>query len=198
MSFKALERETELLVRLARGDERAFEILYYHYSPRLFPFVDKMVRNRRITEEIIQDVFMLLWTNRSHIATVQHPTSYIFSIASHKTLDYQRKIASDKRLLEKVVASAIEFQNETEEQLIYKESAALIKQAVATLPERRRMIYELSRIEGLNHDQIAERLGISRSTVANQMVSALKYIRSFLEKRSGVFSYAIFFFLTSK
>lgn len=198
MSFNPLINESELLAGLAHGDERAFEKLYYHFSPRLFAFVDKMVRNRRITEEIIQDVFIQLWTKRAHIATVAHPTAYIFNIASNKTLDYQRKIASNKRLLEKVMASSSEFHNETEEQLVYNESAAIVQEAIAALPGQRRIIYELSRTEGLNHEQIAEKLGISKSTVANQMVSALKQIRTFLENRSGVFSYAVFFFLTRK
>lgn len=198
MPFNPLNNESELLAELARGDERAFEKLYYHFSPRLFAFVDKMVRNRRITEEIIQDVFIQLWTKRVHIATVIHPTSYIFNIASNKTLDYQRKIASNKRLLEKVIASSSEFHNETEEQLVYNESATIVREAIAALPQQRRIIYELSRTEGLNHEQIAKKLGISKSTVANQMVSALKQIRTFLKNRSGVFSYAAFFFLTQK
>ncbi|MNK28382.1 ECF RNA polymerase sigma factor RpoE [compost metagenome] len=198
MPFYPLINESELLVGLARGDERAFEKLYYHFSPRLFAFVDKMVRNRRITEEIIQEVFIQLWTKRAHISTVAHLTSYIFSIASNKTIDYQRKIASDKRLLEKVIASSSEFHNDTEEQLVYNESAAIVQEAIAALPQQRRIIYELSRTEGLNHQQIAEKLGISKSTVANQVVSALKQIRVFLENRSGVFSFAVFFFLTRK
>lgn len=198
MPFNTLFNESELLAGLAKGDERAFEKLYYHFSPRLFSFVDKMVRNRRITEEIIQEVFIQLWTKRRHLAAVVHPTSYIFHMASNKTLDYQRKIASNKRLLEKVIASSTEFHNETEEQLVYNESAAIVREAIAALPKQRRIIYELSRTEGLSHEQIAEQLGISKSTVANQMVSALKQIRSFMENRSGLFSYAVFFFLTQK
>ena len=198
MAFKTLKNEAELLAKLAGGDERAFETIYYHYGPRLFSFVDKMVRNRRITEEIIQNVFIQLWTIRERIALVDHPTSYIFNMATNKTLDYQRKIAGDRRLLEKVMATAKSVNNDTEEQLELNESAAIVKQAIAALPEQRRIIYELSRNEGLKHEQIAEKLGISKSTVANQMVSALKQIRAFMEKRSGLFSYAAFFFLTHR
>lgn len=198
MANKHLDNEAELLAKLARGDERAFETLYYHFSPRLFPFVDKMVRNRRITEEIIQDVFILLWTRREQVGAAAHPTSYIFNIASNKMLDYQRKIASDKRLLERVMSASSDSHNETEEQLIYNESAVIVREAVDALPEQRRIIYELSRTEGLSHEQISKQLGISKSTVANQMVSALKQIRAFMEKRSGMFSYAIFFLLTRR
>lgn len=198
MSIKKLDNQAELLARLALGDERAFEVLYYHYAPRLLPFVDRMLRNRRTSEEIVQEIFISLWTRRELMATVEHPSSYIFNMASNRTLDYQRKIASDRRLLEKVTATATESDNGTQEQLAYNESAAIVREAIESLPAQRRIIYELSRNEGLSHEQIASQLGISKSTVANQMVSALKQIRAFMEKRSGLFSYAVFFLLTRR
>lgn len=198
MAIKPLDDETEILAKLAEGDERAFGKIYYHYSPRLFPFVDKMVRNRRLTEEIIQEVFIQLWAKKSLLADISHPSSYLFNIAANKTLDFQRKITRDKRLLETAMATAQGSHNETEERLIFNETAAIAREAIAALPAQRRLIYELSRNEGLSHKQIAIKLGISKSTVANQMVSALKQIRRFIESKSGIFSYAAFFFLTQK
>lgn len=193
-----LINENELFAALAEGDERAFETIYHHYNKRLAPFVDKMVRSPELAEEIIQDIFVQLWMNRGILAGVQHPTSYLFNIATNRTLDYLKKIANNARLMDRIAYRSTEFSNETEERLIFKESAQIIEMAVSALPEQRKLIYHLSRNEGLTHEQIAERLNISRNTVKNQMVHALKAIRTFAEKRASVFSIAVFVLLTNK
>jgi len=193
-----LINEPELFAALAEGDERAFETIYHHYNKRLAPFVDKMVRSPELAEEIVQDIFVQLWLNRHLLQNVNHPTSYLFNIATNKTLDYLKKIANNAKLMERIAIRSTEYGNETEERIIFRESAAIIQMAVSALPEQRKMIYHLSRNEGLTHEQIAERLNISRHTVKNQLVHALKYIRNFAEKRASVFSIAAFVILTSK
>ncbi|RNL55565.1 RNA polymerase sigma-70 factor [Pedobacter jejuensis] len=193
-----LINETALFAELAKGNESAFETIYHHYNKRLAPFVEKMVRSPELAEEIIQDIFVQLWINRHLLEDVKHPTSYLFNIATNKTLDYLKKIANNAKLMDKIAYRSTELINDTEERVIFRESAAIIEMAVSALPEQRRMIYHLSRNEGLTHEQIAERLNISRNTVKNQLVTALKSIRQFTEKRASVFSVAAFVLLTSK
>jgi len=198
---KAIHRlinEAELFAGLARGDERCFETIYRHYSDRLFPFVDKMVRSRTLTEEIVQDIFVQIWINRHLLENVQFPTSYLFNIAANKTLTYLKRIAANQKLVDKLAAGALDYSNETEEQLIVKESTRIIELAVASLPEQRRLIWELSRNEGLSHKQIAERLGISPSTVNNQLGHALQHVRAFLENRAGVLSLSVMMTISEK
>lgn len=193
-----LLNEELLFLQLSEGNEQAFDVIYHHYNKRLAPFVDKMVHSPELSEEIIQDIFVHLWANRSLFAQVKHPTAYLFNVATNKTLDYLKKIANNEKLKEKVTYYAAKFSNETEERIYFRESAEIVNQAIAELPEQRRRIYLLSRVEGLSNDEIAKQLDISKNTVANQLVSALKFIRTFLEQRANLFSYAIFVLLTSK
>jgi RNA polymerase sigma-70 factor (family 1) len=193
-----LINENEIFAQLAEGNERAFETIYHHYNKRLAPFVDKMVRSPELAEEIIQDIFVHLWINRHLLTDVKHPTSYLFNIATNKTLDYLKKIANNVKLMDRIAYRSTEISNETEERIIFRESAQIIELAVASLPQQRKLIYHLSRVEGLTHEQIAERLHISRNTVKNQLVSALKSIREFAEKRASVFSIAAYLILSSK
>lgn len=193
-----LWNEALLFQQLSEGSEQAFDVIYHHYNKRLAPFVEKMVHSPELSEEIIQDIFVHIWTNRSLFAKVKHPTAYLFNVASNKALDYIKKIASDERLKENVTYYAAKFSNETEERIYFRESAEIVNQAVAQLPEQRRRIYEMSRIEGLSNDEIAEQLNISKNTVANQLVTAMKTIRIFVEQRANLFSYAIFVLLTHK
>jgi len=197
-STTQLKNETELFARVANGDESAFEQIYYHYVSRLSPYVYKMVKDEGLTEEIIQDTFLRLWEHKHLLANVQHPTSYLFNAASNITLNHLKKIANNLRLMENIASKTSELSEETGNTVQVNESASLIRQAVAQLPEQRRIIFELSRNEGLSNEQIAEKLKLSRQTVKNQLVSSLKFIRSFMENNSGTFSFALYFMLTKK
>lgn len=183
-------------LRLSEGSEEAFESIYRYYSPRLFDFIDRMLHFRDVTEEIVQDVFISLWQKRAYLATVDNPRSYLYQMASNKVLDYQRTVASRKPILDFVIAQQATSTTDTEERILYKETLLLLEDALDALSPQRRLIYELSRQEGLSHEEIADRLQISKSTVANQMVSALKSIRKHLEKHSPMFSFAVFYILT--
>lgn len=193
-----LINEAQLFSGLSKGDEKAFEIIYHHYNKRLSPFVQKTVKFPELAEEIIQDIFVQLWINRHLLAQVEHPTAYLFNMAKNKTLKCLKKIANDAKLLDKLTSSSPTFSNDTEERIIFRESAELIELAVAGLPGQRKLIWELSRNEGLSHDEIAERLKISRNTVKNQMVHALKHVRGFLENRASILSVSVFLLLNNK
>ncbi len=188
--------EAELFAGLAKGDEQAFEAIYRHYTRRLFPYVQKLLKTPELSEELIQDIFVQIWMNRHVFAHVEYPASYLFSIANRQALKYLKKVASDARILKKIMDGSEPYSNETEEQIILRESVEAINLAVAQLPDQRRLIWELSRNEGLSHDQIAERLSISKNTVKNQMVQALKHVRNFIDRRAGVLSVSIIILLS--
>jgi len=194
---RKLINEKAIFAALAEGDEAAFEKIYHCYNPRLAPFIEKMVHSADLTEEIIQEIFVQLWINRHLLADVAHPTAYLFNVATNRTLDYLKKIANNAKLMDRIAYGSTELVNDTEEQVVLRESTAIIKLAVEALPAQRKLIFNLSRVEGLTHEQIAEKLGISRNTVKNQLVTALKFIRIFTEKRGKTFV-AVAFILTFK
>jgi RNA polymerase sigma-70 factor (family 1) len=192
-----LVNEAELFANLAKGDEHAFEAIYRHFSKRLFPFVLKLVKIPELAEELIQDIFVNIWINKEVFAEVEHPASYLFSIANRQALKYLKKVASDARILKSITDRGDASTNETEERIIFRESVASIEAAVAQLPEQRRIIWKLSRNEGLSHEQIAKQLKLSKNTVKNQMVHATKYIRNFLDGQAGLLTGLIIIILYS-
>lgn len=180
------KNEAELFAGLAAGNENAFDVIYRHYSKRLFLYVQKLVKTPELAEELIQEIFVQLWINRNVFSDVQYPVSYLYSMANRQALKYLKKIASDERILKSIVDYSQSCRNETEEQINLRESVREINDAVAQLPAQRRVIWELSRNEGMSHDQIADKLSISKHTVKNQMVHALKHVRNFLDRRAGM------------
>jgi RNA polymerase sigma-70 factor (family 1) len=193
-----LINETELFSRLTLGDEAAFEIIYRHYVKRLSPFVAKMIRCPELAEEVVQDIFVQVWVNRHLFTEVKQPTAYLFNMATNKTLDYIKKIANNEKLMHRIAYQTSEFINDTEERIDFNESLKLIEEAAAILPDQRRAIYLLSRKEGLSHEQIAARLQISKNTVKNQLVKALKSIKMYLQEHATNFCVAVFIILHAK
>jgi len=190
--------EAALFANLAKGDERAFETIYRHFSRKLFPFVLKLVKVPELAEELIQDIFVNLWINRQAFSAVSNPSSYLFSIANRQSLKYLKKVANNARILKSITEFSETSTNQTEEQIIFRESLDAVNVAVQQLPAQRRLIWELSRNQGLSHDQIAEQLQISKNTVKNQMVHATKYIRNFLDGKAGLLTGFIIMLLHSK
>ncbi len=170
------------MIRLKNGDMLAFDVLYQHYSHKLFSFVLKILKNEADAEEIVQEVFVKLWESRLHINDSKLPDSFIFTIAYNHSIDLIRKRINNKKYLEhlrylSVIHAAPASVNEFE----FEELNNLVKTVIADLPERQKEIYLLHREEGLSYSEIANQLGISKNTVENHMVRALKYLRQHLD-----------------
>ncbi|HJT74150.1 MAG TPA: RNA polymerase sigma-70 factor [Chitinophaga sp.] len=177
----SLQNEKELWRRTAAGDEMAFTRLFYHYNRVIYPFVLKKVRSESIAEEIIQDTFMRLWAGRETIAGMESPDGYLYRIAANRTLDYLRKLSREQHFLDRYTGPAESPEN-LEDNIYYNETRKALAEAVEQLPAQRRTIY-LLRQEGFSYLEIAEKLKLSPNTVRNQLVSAMQFIRTFIQEK---------------
>ena len=178
----------ELLQQVATGDRLAFRQLFDLYKLRLYTFVYQFTSSKPDAEEIVQDVFTKLWEVRTSLAGVEYPVKYIFTIARNKTLNHLTKIARDRQLLQQLWVNISQFDNTTEELLQAQESQKLIREAVNQLSPQRQTIFDLSREQGLTHEEIADRLGLSKSRVKNIMVEILKFVKDYLARYSTLIS----------
>jgi RNA polymerase sigma-70 factor (ECF subfamily) len=121
---------------------------------------------------------------------VEHPRKYIYTMARNRALDQLGKIARDKQLRIQAWANITQCRNVTEELLNAKESRELISEAVASLPEKKRAIYRLSRQEGRSHQEIAREMSLSVQTVKNILTDVLKHIRAHLLRHSELLAIA--------
>jgi RNA polymerase sigma-70 factor (ECF subfamily) len=178
----------ELLQQVATGDRLAFRKLFDLYKLRLYTFVYQLTNSKADAEEIVQDVFTKLWEVRASLTGVEYPVKYIFTIARNKTLNHLTKIARDRQLLQQLWVNISRFDNTTEELLQAQESQKLIREAINQLSPQRQTIFELSREQGLTHEEIADRLGLSKSRVKNIMVEILKFVKDYLARYSTLIS----------
>lgn len=172
--------ERSLFCRIASGEEQAFRQIFERLRPRLLSYLTRITKSREDAEELTQEVFLKLWSNRECLADVEEPQQYIFAIARNKAIDYLRKAALDSRVRQNLWDSIRQHRASTEDQVSANDSDRLIKEAILKLSSQKQVVFKLSRIEGLTHDQIASQLKISKNTVKNHIVASLKFIRHYL------------------
>lgn len=181
-----IEDDGTLLARLADGDERAFNILFERYRARLYNYLLKITKSPEISEEIIIDIFVKLWVGRKVMDQVQNLGSFLHKVVYHKAIDFLRTTARHTRLQNAYIARIkSEPEKLPDELLIDAEFRQILRKAIYQLPPKRRLIYTLSREQGLTHDEIARTLNLSRNTVKNSIVAATKSISEYLQDNSS-------------
>ena len=137
------------------GNHKAFETIFIAYYNKTKTFIDGYIKSEPDAEELTEDLFVNLWINRHSIDTSRSFNSYLHTIARNAAINF---------LKHKYVCDA--YLNNNQE-----------TGYSSTSEEERRMIYTLSRNEGLSNAEIAERLNTTKRNVESQLSLALKEIR---------------------
>src|SRR5690606_8849132 len=178
--------DEQLLCLIKTGNEAAFTILFERYRSKLYYYLLRHTKSAEISEEIVVDIFMKLWKGRDFADEIEEASAFFHKVGYYKALDFLRTTARRKQLKQVYIDRAMSEQEKMPDELmIDEETKLLLLKAVNQLPPRRKMIYELSRDEGLSHEQIANLLGLSKSTVNNTIISATHSISEYL-KRSTI------------
>lgn len=189
---------TQLLQAVAAGNEQAFKLLFDQHYGKLFHYLLRVTKSKEMAEEIAIDIFVKLWVGRELIQDIRHLDAFLQKVAHNKALDFFRVAARDARL-HKLIRKEMESSREQEadHKLLDSEYQHLVHKAIDRLTPQRKMVFTLSRIEGLTHDEIAQRLQLSRNTVRNTIAESLKSIRQFLQHHdlSGIVLLAIMMWL---
>jgi RNA polymerase sigma-70 factor (family 1) len=174
-------------VHLFFSDE-SFKCLFDNYKNRLYGYVLAITHSHYTAEEITQEIFIKLWLCRDSLNQVENLDGYLFAIARNKTLNHLRKAAYDVRLLKELQERGLSAgsANNVEERAMAGEYDQLLQDALALLTPQRRLVYMMSRQRGLNHAEIAHQLQLSRNTVKNHMVEALRFIRHYFVKHGSI------------
>ena len=167
--------EPELLDRLRRGDEAAFDTIFRTHYAQLVSVAEGMLGDRGAAEEIAQEVMLELWKRRGTLA-LESLRAYLIRATRNRALN---QIRHDKvtREAEPYAAGESSAPASAEADLADQEIESAVKAAMQTLPDRCREVFELSRVHGLKYSEIARTLDISVKTVEAQMGKALRTLR---------------------
>lgn len=175
------DTQLRYLAGLKAGDKKVFEEIYREYYSPLCFYCLRFVGNSEESEEIVQGLFLKLWVKRLELNINTSVKSYLYRSVQNYALNYlgQQKSRGRYKLddyIEKLESSVNGHEVLEEEELNQR-----IKRAISDLPERRRIIFELSRFSEMKYQQIAEHLEISVKTVESQMAKALQSLRESLK-----------------
>lgn len=173
--------------KIRQGDLAAFEQVFREQYEALFRFAYRFVQNREEAEEVVQDVFVILWEKRQGLEIKTSLSAYLYAAVRNRALNvvksaYRRRVSSLESIeLEESLTEPVQA-NPDQSELI-----ALAQRGVESLPEKCRLIFTLSRQAGLTYNEIAEELGVSKETVKSQIKIALKKLREFMERHGRAF-----------
>lgn len=172
-----MESERELVERMSKGDESAFTKLFYLYKDKLYSFTLRLVNSSDVAEDIVQDVFLKLWNNRAQLAAINSFGGYVFQMAQNQSINSFRRMASETLILSELYHQQSTADLSTEQAIHFRETQTLVATIVNKLPPQQKLVYQLSREQGLRHDEIAQQLKLAPSTVKNHLIQALNTIR---------------------
>jgi len=169
-----------LIKQLVDGDRSAFTRIYNLHCAKVYKLAFRFVKNKEQSEEIVQETFIKLWLNRSKLDPEGNLWLYVYVIAKRTSLNALREICKSKELTENLLTNIDNVCNVTEEYINGSDLERFTEKIISRLPPQQKLIFRLSRVDGLSHKEIAEQLNISPNTVKNHMVEALKTVRSHL------------------
>ena len=169
--------DADLILLLKENDEFAFTAIYMRYWKKLFTVASHKLGSLEEAEEVVQDIFTALWNRRATLVLTADLANYLAVSVKYrviKTLDkrynQQRYVAS--------LTMCDQVDDSTQEKLAFDELKEELAKYVGQLPEKCRLIFQLSRNEGYSQKQIAQELNISEKTVEAHLAKAFKVLRS--------------------
>lgn len=182
MAETTLHNESELLTRISNGEETAFKIVFEFYWPIIYTNVLQLTKDQELSRDLTQELFYKIWMNRTRLTEIRSFKSYLFTIAKNLVIDAFRKQVFISENLPYLKDFFIDNAELPDRILEVKELDKHIRMAIAALPSQVQQAFLLKRNEGLTHEQIAIKLGISSISSRNYITRAVNAIREYLNQ----------------
>lgn len=174
--------EANIIYRISQGDEHAFDTLMDVCSPSLYRYALGIVRSREVAEEIVSDVFMEVWKMRGSLLEISSLESWMRKVTYFKAVTALRHDYScpEGVSIDDIVNFNIDTAPSPDEEIISREDASLLNQAIQSLPEKCRHVFYLAKIDCMPYKEIALMLGITVATVSYHVGYAMDALRRVL------------------
>lgn len=178
MPLTAELSDNELLHLLKSGDRNAFTELYSRYWKKMFTVAAGKTGQPEEAEEIVQDIFISLWHRRDSIHITTTLAAYLAVSVKYRVIKLLAKRYRQQRFTDHALEAISSEWKSAQDALELEELRSRLELLVAGLPEKCRLVYRMSRDEGLSQKEIAANYGISEKTVEAHIGKALKTLRT--------------------
>ena len=172
-----------LLALTARGDRGAFARLYDMYSAVAYSLAVRIVRDRDLAADVVQDAFVTVWNQAAKFeASRGQPSSWILTLTHHKAVDMVRR--EQRRRAEPLEAGAelVDTAPPVDERAWQGVAREQVRQAMQKLPDPHREVLELAYFAGFSQSELAERLSLPIGTVKSRTFAAMTSLRRLLSE----------------
>jgi len=182
--------DNELLEAFQRGEKDAFIVIYERFWNRIFLIAYKSTRNKEVSEDLVQNLFLKLWDKRDllHIKQIE---AYLHSSIRNSVIDYIHSQVVRNKYLDYLKVSPSTGENNTDRMMAVSDLSKLIEEGLTQLPEKSRSIFRMNRLDHSPVEEIAQKLKISEKAVQYHLTKSLKVMRLYL--KSIIFSLLLIF-----
>lgn len=159
--------------------ELIFSDLFRTYEYALYTLAFRLLKDDAVAKDVIQEVFLALWTARDKLHEINTIEAYLFRITRFKVIKHLRKVSADDRLKEKIWFALKDLDEDGDAKIEEREFHSVLTLAIEQLPAKRKKVYLLKNTEGKTYKDIADEMKISQHTVKNHLSSAGQTIRNF-------------------
>jgi RNA polymerase sigma-70 factor (family 1) len=171
--------EKALLKAVAKGDGDAFRVLFTAYRPKVYYIARKLLQSDAQAEDALQEIFLKLWLNREKLPELHSFNAYLNTITRNHLYNMLRTLANEEVFLWRWCLP--DGQGDGPETalspMVLRELKDALQKAMTALTPQQKRVFELSRLEGLRHEEIAAVLDISKETVKKHIGEALRVVR---------------------
>ncbi|UZO81314.1 RNA polymerase sigma-70 factor [Aquimarina sp. ERC-38] len=172
------EEDRLLWKNLKGGDRTSLNAIFVKYYDVLLTFANAYI-TLNDAEEVVADIFFLLWSKRDQIEINLSLKVYLYKATKNRCLNVIKQRKDHSKLLDKVVHYELQCNDiQPDEMMIYQQTKNQLDDLINKLPKQCRIIFLLSRNDGLSHLEISKILNISPNTVNTQVYRAIKYLKS--------------------
>ena len=179
-SPKLEDDDLMLIDRVAAKDRQAFEILYHRHAQRLYRYLSKLISQRELIEEVLDDVMLVVWQNAARFNHTSRISTWMFGIAHHKALKALARSSKESPDMPLAVPEEWIDREGPEEAMTRQELHNTLARALETLPPELRTAAELTFYQGCSYQEIAEITACPVNTVKTRMFHARRRLAQVL------------------
>ncbi|WP_207534560.1 RNA polymerase sigma factor [Desertivirga arenae] len=179
------------LKRICAGDSNAFSEFYRKHFNLVKLFILRYVKDPDVAEDLVQEVFIKLWDNRSNLGEVRSLKDYLFIISRNYTFNFLKKVSADQAMKEKIILFASTTSINAEDKVVSEEYYAHLQKVLSSLPPQTQQIFRMCREEEKSYQEVSALLGISKDAVKKHMVRSLKALKLTLQNSLDIFLFLI-------
>jgi len=173
--------DSELAARLGRGDESALEALYDRYGGLGFTLAVRILNDRLLAEDVVQECFLSIWRSASGFDPGRSSfRSWFVTVVRNRCFDKLRGRAAQPKIAAEVEVADRPGADDVPGTVAQTFTAERVRSALAGLPPEQRETLELAYYGGLSHSEIADRMGVPLGTVKGRIRMAMGKLREWL------------------